>query len=238
MKSYKIDGAKQVIFSEDMKIIELIDADYHLLSVLLRLQIELPFGDISVEQMCHRYGMSPTLFLMICRVYSSADYDDLDYTALSMDDALYLMKYLRASHIYYLNTLIPRIVKGIDNVLQLCEERQRNVLDKFCRDYADEVRSHLDYEENKLFPYIELLANGIKGDLSMSEYMDNHTDICEKIDDMKSIIIKYLPESCSIAQRCDLLFDIFALREDLARHTLLETNILTPLIEREERRAR
>lgn len=235
MKSYKIDGTKQVIFSEDMKIIELIDADYHLLSILLRLQVELPFGDISVKQMCHKYGMSPTLFLIICKIYSSTDYD-VDYTDLSMDDALYLMKYLRASHNFYLNTMIPRIVKGVDNVLQLCEERQRKVLDKFCRDYADEVRMHLDYEENKLFPYIELLGSGVKGDMSMLEYMDNHTDICEKIDDMKSIIIKYLPESCSIRQRCDLLFDIFALREDLARHTLLETDILKPLIEREERR--
>lgn len=72
----------------------------------------------------------------------------------------------------------------------------------------------------------------------MDEFMDNHTDICEKIDDMKSIIIKYLPESCSIAQRCDLLFDIFALREDLVRHTLLEMKILAPLIKQEERRAK
>lgn len=39
MKSYKTDMNNRVIFSKDMKIIELIDADYGLLSILLRLDI-------------------------------------------------------------------------------------------------------------------------------------------------------------------------------------------------------
>ena len=235
MKSYKIDGNKQVIFSEDMKLIELIDADYHLLSVLLRLEIELPFGDISVKQMCRKYGMSPALFLMICRIHSSTDYEP-DHTALTLDDAIYVIKYPRASHRYYRNTLLPRITTGIDNILQLCEERQRKALSKFFCDYADEVCTHLEYEESEIFPYIEELAGNDQQALSMRDFMNNHTDICEKVDDMKSLVIKYLPESCSIAQRCDLLFDIFALREDLSRHTLIEMKILAPLIEREERR--
>ena len=69
MKSYITDNNNKAILSEQMKIIELIDADYRLLSIIMRLDITLPFGDISVEQMCRRYDMSPTLFLMICRVY-------------------------------------------------------------------------------------------------------------------------------------------------------------------------
>lgn len=237
MKSYKIDGNKQVVFSEDMKLIELIDADYHLLSVLLRLEIELPFGDISVAQMCRRCGISPALFMLICKAYSSSDYEP-DYTTLSINDASYMMKYLRASHRYYTTTLLPRIVDGVYGVLQLCEERQQVALGKFCRDYVDEVRAHLEYEEQVMFPYIDVLCNGEQPKVAMAEFMDNHSDICDKIDDLKSLIIKYLPESCSIAQRCDLLFDIFALREDLARHTMLEMKILAPLVEREKRRAK
>ncbi len=227
-----------MIFSKDMKLIELIDADYQLLSVLLRLNISLPFGDVSVEEMCSRYGMSSELFLMICRIYSSVD-EEPDYSALSSQDALCLIKYLRASHRFYMSDILPRIMAGLDEVLQLCEERQRVVLGKFCRDYVDEVRAHLEYEEQEIFPYVEALVGGGKRPKrSMSEFMNDHTDICEKIDDMKSIIIKYLPESCSTHQRCDLLFDIFALREDLARHTMLEVSILSPLVEAEERRLR
>ena len=68
MRGYKTDTNSRLLFSKDMKIIELIDADYNLLSILLRLDVQLPFGDISIEQMCRRYDMSPELFLMICQI--------------------------------------------------------------------------------------------------------------------------------------------------------------------------
>lgn len=46
MKSYITDNNNKAILSEQMKIIELIDADYRLLSIIMRLDITLPFGDI------------------------------------------------------------------------------------------------------------------------------------------------------------------------------------------------
>ena len=70
----------------------------------------------------------------------------------------------------------------------------------------------------------------------MSALMAQHTNICDKIDDIKSIIIKYLPESCSTAERCDLLFDLFRMRDDLDKHTLIELKLLTPMVIAEERR--
>lgn len=235
-KSYKTDGNNQVIFSEDMKLAELIDADYNLLSILLRLDMELPFGDISVAEMCRQYDISPSLFLMICRICTLPDYHP-DYTELKAEnDIVNLIRYLRASHRYYTQMLLPRIVKGVEDMLHECEDKQRIILNKFCADYVNEVRAHLEYEEHDIFPYIESLMLGEHTVSDIGVYMDNHTDICEKIDDMKSIMIKYLPVACPMRQRCDLLFDIFALREDLARHTLLEIEILAPLVEREEKR--
>ena len=72
--------------------------------------------------------------------------------------------------------------------------------------------------------------------MQMAENMANHTDICDKVDDVKSIIIKYLPESCPTWKRCDLLFDLYRMRDDLAKHTLIETKILAPLVYAEERK--
>ena len=74
-RKMKSHGTDRAIFAEDMKIIELIDADYGLLSILLRLDIQLPFGDISIGEMCRRYDMSSALFLMICRMYACPDYE-------------------------------------------------------------------------------------------------------------------------------------------------------------------
>ena len=95
MKSYKRDGNNRIVYSKDMKLIELIDADYELLSILLRLDIQLPFGDVSVEEMCRRYDMSPTLFLMICQVYACADFEP-DVESLQTSDLRHIISYLRA----------------------------------------------------------------------------------------------------------------------------------------------
>lgn len=228
MRSYKIDSNNRLLLSKDMKIIELIDADYELLSILLRLDIQLPFGDMSIEQMCHRYNLSPELFLMICQIYASSDFEP-STDQLSGDDLHSILHYLRASHRYYLESVLPSIERGVESVLQDCDERQGAILRKFYGDYADEVRAHLNYEETQIFPYVESLLGNRLSEPRMAESMSHHTDICDKVDDIKSIIIKYLPESCPTRKRCDLLFDLYRLRDDLAKHTLIEIKILTPL---------
>ena len=221
MNSYKTDIRNRVILSKDMKIIELIDVDYRLLSIFQRLDIQLPYGDISIEEMCRRYDMSLDLFLTICKIYIESDYR-LDVAGLEAADLSPLLKYLKASHRYYIEDLIPRIAEGIEQVLQLCEPSQRAILQKFYGGYVDEVREHLQYEETEMFPYVERV---ISGDVP-SETDDSGV----KMADIKSIVIKYLPERCSTRQRCNLLFDIFALREELAKHTMLEMMILAPVV--------
>lgn len=229
MNSYKIDGYHEVIFSKDMTIAELIDADYRLLSILERYDIQLPFGDITVGGMCERYAMSAELFLKICRIYAKAD-EEIDLDGLVVADILPIVKFLRASHRYYLDVVLPRIEAGVEKVLEQCDVRQQLLLRRFYEGYASEIREHLHYEESVMFPYLVKLSGDEAVDKPMiDEYLDNHTDICEKIDDMKSIVVKYLPETCSTRERCGLLYDIYAMREDLSRHTQLETELLAPL---------
>ncbi len=234
MKSYKTDNNNRAILSEQMKLIELIDADYSLLSIIMRLDIQLPFGDISVEQMCRRYDMSPRLFMIICHIYSDEEYIP-DTEGLTIGDMRHLIRFLRSSHRYYLETMIPRISDGMQRILASCERRQSDILQKFCDDYISEIKAHLDYEEKTIFPYVEALASGRGGgEAAMARFMESHTDICDKIDDMKSVVIKYLPESCPTQLRCELLFDIFRMRDDLARHTIIETSLMTPVAMRAE----
>ena len=73
MGNYKIDASNRILFSKDMKIVELLDVSCELLSVFLRLDMQLPFGDLSVEELCRRYSLSSEMFLMLCRVYAGAD---------------------------------------------------------------------------------------------------------------------------------------------------------------------
>lgn len=234
MRSYRTDVNDRVVFSEDMTLVELIDADYTLLTILLRLDIQLPFGDLTIKEMCARYDMSPTLFLMICQIYASHDFEP-QVEQLASGDLHYIIRYLRSSHRYYLESMLPSIERGVERVLEACDCKQGAIVRKFYGDYADEVRAHLAYEESIIFPYVERLLAGEESEAKMARSMADHTDICDKVDDIKSIIIKYLPESCSTRQRCELLFDLFRLRDDLDKHTLIELKILSPLVYAVER---
>lgn len=237
MKGYKTDFTDRVIFSPEMKVVELIEADFASMAVIMRFGMQLPFGDVSVEELCGKYGVSSELFLMICKVYAFKDYIP-EVERLSADDLKCLISYLRASHRYYLTTLLPSIDAGFESVLGLYPEREKRVVKRFYQGYVEEVHSHLQAEECEMFPYIEQLAQRTPSQKSMAEYMDDHTDICLKIDDIKSILIKYLPEDVTTEQRYTLLHDVFVMSEELEKHTLLEVKILAPLVKAEERRLR
>ena len=237
MKSYKTDARNRVLFSKDMKIAELIDANYELLSILLRMDVQLPFGDKSIEELCEKYNMSSQMFLTICQIYTNSEFEP-SVDALPHSDVEHIIRYLRSSHRYYLESMLPSIERGVNEVLASCDAKQSAVVRKFYNDYADEVKAHLDYEERVIFPYVEGVLRGENAERSMAENMECHTDICDKVDDIKSIAIKYLPESCSTAARCGLIYDLFHLREDLIKHTLIEVRVLTPLVMKIEKQGR
>lgn len=229
MGNYKIDANNRILFSKDMKVVELLDVSCELLSIFLRLDMQLPFGDLSIEELCRRYSMSSDMFLMLCRIYAGADvHPDMDI--LQRDDLQHIVRYLRASHRYYTDSLLPSIEQGVDRVLSKCDGRQSTIVRKFYDDYADEVQTHLEYEEQVIFPYVEQVLRGEVQMADMAQMMASHSDICDKVDDIKSIIIKYLPESCPTVERYGLLRDLSDLRDDLAKHTLIETAVMTPMV--------
>ena len=223
------------MFSAEMKLGDLIDANYKLLSILSRLDIRLGFGEIGVGEMCRRYGLSTELFLMICRIYTFDGYSPL-CDALGSDDLRHIVDYLRASHRYYTGSSIPRLREDMNAMIAACDEKQGKILRRFFEDYCGEVASHFAYEEETVFPYIDALLDGrCSDDFSIDRFEDNHSDIDEKLNDMKSLIIKYLPEERRSERRNDTLFEIYRFEEDLARHTLIEDRLLIPLVSKIER---
>ena len=52
--------------------------------------------------------------------------------------------------------------------------------------------------------------------------------------DLKNIVMKYLPDTCDTVQRNEVLYRIFRLEEDLAKHTIVEDTVLIPLVNRIE----
>ena len=227
----------ETIYTRRMKVADLIASDGSLLSILQRLDIKLGFGEATVAEICKKYNISAELFLIICNIYSFRDYvPQID--TLSENDIQSITNYLRASHRYYTTTCFPGIHDCVHNLVKEIDDVSRRLIDKFYDDYDNEVTNHFRYEEEIVFPYIESLTVKDKGDngkYNIGQFGQNHSNINEKLNDLKNIVIKYLGEEYSSPLRFELLNRIYNVENDLRKHSLIENKLLIPLVEKMEK---
>ena len=180
------------IYSRRMKVADLLASDSSLLSILQRLDIRLGFGEATIGELCMRYGISEELFIMICNIYSFHEYHP-HINRLDKNDIKSITTYLRASHRYYTTVCFPAIHEGIHTLVKDIDNVSRKLIDKFYDDYDNEITNHFKYEEEVVFPYIEsLMENNRNGDTQyrIGQFEENHSNINEKLNDLKNIIAK------------------------------------------------
>ena len=123
------------------------------------------------------------------------------------------------------------------------------LLQKFFKDYVYELKKHIDREETLVYPYVIKLSSSLKTasisdsvismikEYSITLYEEEHDDVEEKLNDLKNIIIKYLPTVKDQKNRFLLLKELSALENDLADHARIEDLILLPKVEILEKKA-
>lgn len=217
-----------------MKMAALIESDCHLLPILSRLGMTSSFGEQTIEQTCDHYGIDAATFCLICNVYSSSGFKPSawEIALAKPDDVVF---YLHASHNYYLDSALTVLEPKLEELLKACTAKQSEAVRKFFSEYETELRSHFSFEEEKVFPYIKkLIGGGSSTDFNIDKFKDNHSNVDEKLGDLKSIIMKSLPDSCDGNLRLEILDLICHLQRDLARHTCVEEDVLIPLVRRME----
>lgn len=221
-----------VLYTPQMKLADMLSMNPETVSVLERLDIRLGFADADVDEVCRKYGLSASLFLMICNTCSFEDYHP-DISGLSESDIPGIISYLRAAHRYYTGSFFPGLHKNIHLMLQDYDEVNKAVLNQFFDSYEAEVIRHFNYEEEVVFPYIENLLSDRRScddSYNMETFERNHSNIDEKLQDLKNIVIKYIPEAYSAPVRFEVLNSIFQIERDLRKHTMVENKILIPLV--------
>lgn len=219
----------------DCKLADLITSDYNLLTVLNRFGIRLGFGEATVSDVCKRYGIAIEPFLAISSVYCGNNMPDV--ANLDIDALPHILLYLQRSHNYYKRDYFPQLTLAMEQLTATCDAVHKQILGKFYNDYCTEVNRHFDYEEQSVFPYVEQMIQKQlpRRDYHIRQFARSHSDIDEALNDLKSIIIKYLPESSPDDLRAHVLREVFQLEEDLRKHTLIENQLLIPLTMRLEK---
>ncbi len=219
---------------KNMKMADLIGADYRLLTVIYRLGIKLGFGEKTVEETCRESGVNCDTFLLIANVYATEGYVPTT-EMMTAASAIDLVRYLHASHSYYLDHEIQDLSRIFEDLLRPCAPMQRDVIMRFFDGYRKEVENHFAYEEDIVFPYVRSVAGGqrVEG-YSMETFEENHNNIDEKLNDLRNIVMKYLPPVCDTVTAIKALSRLCTLEADLEKHTLIENSILIPMVNRLE----
>lgn len=230
-------------FSEKMRMADIIHMDYLLIPIIGRFGIQLGFGNKTVSEICDEKGIEPSFLLDILNVYHNKDYfteSQFDAYPISL-----IISYLKNTHQYYRNTKIPELEKMVEEFsLSSCEENKANnqLIANFFESYKKELIKHLYHEEEQLFPYTLELLSTLETGIVSNELIhkikmnstdhndDDHSNLEEKLFDLKNLIIKFLPPVKHTGLMEHLLIELFRLEKDLNDHSRIEDQVLVPKV--------
>jgi len=224
----------QKMYEADDKMITLIRDNYDLLQMLGSFGISLGFGDKTVRETCELNHVDTHTFLAVVN-FSINGFQDV-----SVDENLSvetLMRYLEASHAYFLDFQLPFIRRELEESLSP-EDPMAQLILRFYDEYAHEIRRHMLYEQRQLFPYVQALLEGRPGgNYSIETFSRNHEQTDKKLREVKSVIIKYLPANPLLNNKLTAtLHDIYNNEEWLRAHAQVEDKIFVPAIRQLEQK--
>ena len=216
------------LYEADDKMIDLITDNYSMLQGLNAFGIRLGFGDKTVDEVCSEQNVDCYTFLAV------VNYIINGYAPKETDQrisARTILDYLRASHRYFLDFQLPSIREKLNSSLPHDDGRSSLILHLY-DEYAHDIRKHMRYEEKTFFPYVEALLRGEHiTKYNVAIFSRHHSDTTGKFQELKSIIIKYLPHDSLAHNRLTAtLYDIYNNEEWLSNHANVEDHIFVPVI--------
>lgn len=220
----------------ESKMLDLIYENHLLLLFLQHLHIDFTVGNKSVNTLCKEYAISPTIFIPIANLYNGFYPDTHQHITYTNKETETVLSFLKSSHSFYLKEKFPELTDHLEKLTQTEQKQDYILLKKFYQEYFQEVKEHLKYEDEIVFPYItNLLANTKQTTpFSVHEYRNHHTDIETKLTDLKNLFLKHLNIKNSLPLQRKFLNILFELEFDLKIHAIIEDEILVPIIEKIE----
>lgn len=221
-------------YKETDNMCDLICENYSMLLVMSRFGIALGFGDQTIKEVCRNNQVDVKTFLSIVNLLVDEDEQVETDTSLSVES---LVTYLKNSHLYFLDFRLPAIRTKLVQAIDSEHHDVAQVIIRYFDEYADEVRRHMNYEDEIVFPYVARLLNGEKQEYTIKMFSKQHDQVESRLSELKDIIIKYYPGTSS-HELNNVLFDIFSCAKDLAHHNAVEDKIFVPVINALEKQMR
>jgi regulator of cell morphogenesis and NO signaling len=226
----------ELVISGDLRMADIVHINQRLLLVIERFGISLGFGDKSIAEVCSKQQLNTSFVLLVLNVFN--DHSFAVSELLAKEYIPGLIDYLKNGHKYFLLDKLPYISELIDKFIERTDNPDTRLLHAFFKEYMDEVIEHMNLEERTVFPYILALFGKLSGQEADEEllhyridnFIDNHSNIEEKLDDLKQLLIKHFPPTKDRFYRNQILLELFDLEYDLNDHNGLEERVLAPIV--------
>lgn len=219
----------QSSYSRNDRMRDIINDNSILLTVINRFSISLGFGDKSVASVCMDNDVDVDTFLAVVNLISEKDLTGYNIAIQP------LIKYLRKSHHYILNYTLPAIKKSlIEGIQQTNTSEIAMFILKFYDGYMQEVRKHMEYEDNVVFSYVENLIKGeVRDKFQISDFSSRHEHMAGTLDELKELFIyQYNQKDNDLISTA--LFQITLCGNDLMSHCKIENKLLFPAVSKLE----
>ncbi len=227
-----------IVFKKSMKMSDLIDADYRLLLLLSKLNISLGFGEKSVDTVCRENGFDPDCFIFLANFQSNRSITNIEETFNSLPLEPFL-QYLKSSHSYFLDRRLPNIRRKLELVFAGSDKGLQHVVLDFFDNYTKEVEEHMQYEDDTVFPYVCcLISESCREEYSINIFEERHNDIEGKMNDLKQILMKYVPGTTDQMLMVNILTELYMSEEELEAHTFIEDSLVIPRVKEIEKAKR
>lgn len=226
---------KLLAYSPNDKMALLIGGDEMLLQVMTCFGISLGFGDKTVKEVCLERGIDCATFLTVVNFVADG-YSRID-TTFNDISLRSLTKYLRSSHVYFLEYLLPSIRKKLERSIEFSSDKVARLILQSFDEYMSEVQKHMDFEDKTVFDYVEDLLDGkIDSQFKITTYSKHHDLVSDRLKELKNILIKYTPEDVNHFYITAALFEIYACEKGLEWHCKVEDYLFSPVVYNLERK--
>ena len=233
-----------MIITENIKMADVILQNHHLLAVINRFGIELGFGDKSVKEVCDDYQLNTDFFLEIINAFNDPDFypqHNLEKFPLSL-----IIDFLLKAHSFYLEQKVPEIDTMSEQMVVSSpgsQQKTMQMIQRFFKEYQQHLKEHIAREEAVVYPYILKLENYLNSPKKSKEsykelmrfqienYADEHDNIEDTLQELKTIIIKYLPPQEDYFLCYKILGQLDHLAEDMNNHSEMENKVLVPRVQ-------
>ena len=216
--------------------------NHQLLPLLHRFNLNMGFGELSVDEVCLKHGVNTDFFLEIANAYLDELY--VPGEGLSLFSLGTMANYIKSTHKYYIDIALPMVEEKLRRLMShsALSKKEIGLVNNFFDDYKKDFMAHLSQEEEHILPYVlELERQSAleKPDpefilklqnYSIREFEKEHDRLETSLKHLYELIIKYLPPFEDLQLCHQVLNDLAALMKDLVDHADVEDKVLIPMV--------